>query len=301
MTGMPRSDRPLAAIASAQHDVVTTVQLRAAGYTRHEIDGRVRRGQLTRLFRGVYFVGHASPSLCARGRAATLACGQGAVASHELAAALWGIGREPPPNAGGDITVVRSTASRAGIRVHRSATLEGDTRRRWGVPLTSPSRTISDLAATAPRDLVEHAVQEAAVRRLLTDRELSEVMERRAGHPGAPLLRAILGLESGPGFTRSAAERRLVRLIDAAGLPRPEKNLVVAGIRPDFVWPAERLIVEIDGVRGHDHGAGFARDRRRDQTLIAAGWRVVRFTAAQLRDEPLAVAAMLAAALAQVA
>lgn len=93
-----------------------------------------------------------------------------------------------------------------------------------------------------------------------------------------------------------AGSNALIRILDAAGLPQPEKNVGIAGQRVDAVWRAARLIVEVDGWNTHDHRAAFERDRRRDQALIAAAWQVVRVTARQLRDEPLTVAAILARA-----
>jgi len=163
--------------------------------------------------------------------------------------------------------------------------------------LSSPARTIFDLAAAELRREVEHALQEAIVARLVTEAELRAVTDRRAERPGARLMTQILGLEQGAGFTRSEAERMLMRVVIGAGLPRPEKNVRVEGHRVDAVWRRQRLIVEVDGRNAHDHALSFERDRRRDQALLAAGWRVIRFTYIQLRDEPLRAAAALAAAL----
>jgi very-short-patch-repair endonuclease len=101
-----------------------------------------------------------------------------------------------------------------------------------------------------------------------------------------------------PAFTRSEAERRLLALIRAAGLPPPRTNVHVGPYEVDFLWPAHRLVVEVDGFAFHSSRAAFERDRRRDADLQARGLRVTRVTWRQLEREPHAVVARLAAALA---
>ena len=79
---------------------------------------------------------------------------------------------------------------------------------------------------------------------------------------------------------------------------QPSSNAPLCGFSVDFVWPASRLVVEVDGYGFHGDRAAFERDRRRDQVLVAAGYRVIRATWRQLEHEPLGVVARLAAALA---
>jgi very-short-patch-repair endonuclease len=64
-------------------------------------------------------------------------------------------------------------------------------------------------------------------------------------------------------------------------------------IRPDFVWRAQRVVVEADGFGTHKTRHAFEDDRRRDQRLISAGWRPVRVTQRQLKDERARIAALL--------
>jgi len=82
-------DSEVARTATSQHGIVTARQLAAAGLGRMAISERVKKGQLHRLHRGVYAVGHRAPSWHGRWMAAVLACGEGAVLSHHSAAALW--------------------------------------------------------------------------------------------------------------------------------------------------------------------------------------------------------------------
>ena len=294
---MYRTEQAVARIASAQDGVITRHQLREAGLTDRQIARRVQRGQLRRLHRGVYLVGHSAPGLRTRAWAATLACGpRAAWVSHRLAAALYGLVRAPEM---AEVTVAgHNPGPKPGILIHRVASLEAaDTRRTRGLPITAPARTICDLAAVESRPVVEHALQEAVVARILNEDHLLATIRRTPGRSGQALLTSILAVEAGRGFTRSAAERALMRLIAGAGLPRPEKNVLVCGQRVDFLWRAERLIVEVDGYTAHGHRSAFDRDRRRDQALVAQGWRVIRFTAVQVRDEPLMVVARTVEAL----
>ncbi|MGZ4225171.1 MAG: endonuclease domain-containing protein [Solirubrobacteraceae bacterium] len=100
------------------------------------------------------------------------------------------------------------------------------------------------------------------------------------------MIRSLLDAEDDSGYTRSRAERILRDLIHDADLDRPLFNEPVLGFVVDAVWPDQRLIVEVDGYAYHRHRAAFERDRRRDQQLIAAGYRVIRVTWIQLRDGP---------------
>jgi very-short-patch-repair endonuclease len=82
-------------------------------------------------------------------------------------------------------------------------------------------------------------------------------------------------------------------LCDAAGLPNPVLNAVLLGHRRDFHWPGTDLVVETDGWDSHRSRTAFEDDRQRDQQLVVAGYRVVRFTHRQIADEPAGVAATL--------
>ena len=81
------------------------------------------------------------------------------------------------------------------------------------------------------------------------------------------MIRQLLQAEEDSGYTRSEAERRMRRLVAAAGLDQPLANTRLLGHEVDFMWPDQRLVVEVDGYRFHGHRRGFERDRRRDQQL----------------------------------
>jgi very-short-patch-repair endonuclease len=279
-------DRAVAELARRQHGIVTTRQLAAAGIGASGIKVRVRDGRLVRLHRAVYQVG---PVLARYGRemAALLACGNEAVLSHHSAAAIWGF--RPPHQEDVHVTTERArTTSRPGIQVHRSASLQAAVRE--GLYLTTPARTLLDLASRLPLQELERAVEQAIVLRLTTNDLIEAQCE--PGRRGAAKLRRALLIE--PGLTRSEGERRLRRLVRAAGLPRPVSNTRVAGWEVDLLWREQRLVVEVDGFAFHGSRHAFERDRRRDADLVAAGYRVVRFTWRQIKHEPEAVIARLA-------
>jgi len=100
-------------------------------------------------------------------------------------------------------------------------------------------------------------------------------------------------------MTRSGAEERFLDLVRRGRLPQPETNVVVRGHEVDFLWRAERLVVEVDGFAFHASRRSFESDRRRDAELAAAGWRVVRVTWRQVVDEPHATLVCVAQALAR--
>jgi very-short-patch-repair endonuclease len=288
-------EQALARIAARQDNVVTWHQVCQVGLGRGWLAHRIEVGTMQRLHRGVYLLGAAHPTPFVRCRAAVLACGDGAMLSHLSAAAAWKMVAVVEAEVG--VTVLgRKPRQRARIRIHRVSTLAArDVRTLRGVRLTSPARTICDLAASEPIETAERAYSEALVLRLLTPAQLADAAGRVAANRGAAAVRRLLA--GGPRITRSEAERRLLGLVARAGLPPPQTNVKLHGYRVDFVWPEHRLIIEVDGFQFHGHRRAFEQDRMRDQVLIARGYRVIRITWRQLTGEPLAVLARIAQAL----
>jgi very-short-patch-repair endonuclease len=249
------------------------------------------------VFRGVYLHGPAPPLPGAIELAALMSCGPRARVSHRSAAALWGLAK--PDETAVDITVVGVSAkSRTGLRAHRSRELHRcDRAVRNGIPLTALARTLIDFAHQSSGGELERALSEAYALKLVTEGQIWAAIDRAPMRPGAGLLRAVLELMRGPLISRSEAEHRVRRLISDALLPAPMANALVAGHEVDLFWPTRSLILEIDGYAFHSHRRAFENDRRRDATLVAAGYRVIRVTWRQLTEEPLAVVATLAAAL----
>jgi very-short-patch-repair endonuclease len=275
MRGKLDTDHAIAAIAAQQHGVIARRHLAELGLSQAAIDRRIAAGRLHRLHRGVFAVGHTVLRVEGWWMAATLATG--GYLSHATAAAAWDL----RPLGGGAIhvTVRGNSSRRAGLRVHRTRTLEPhDTASHRGIPITTPARTIIDLAATLKGRPLESALDRAEHLRLL---DFGELRVR----PIPPSLRAVLSLYTAT-TTRSELEERLLQLCDDHGLPRPQVNTRIEGIEVDFVWRAERLIVEVDGYAYHRSPTSFETDRERDATLVATGWRVLRFTWAQITRRP---------------
>jgi len=290
-------DAAVAWVADRQLGLITTPQLHTAGVRRGSLEWRLETGALHRRYRGVYLVGHRLAVPGADELAAVLACGEGAFVSHRSAAALWGLGRAPVGEV--DVVVVeRNCRSREGIRVQRVQRMfDTDRSSRRGIPVTSAARTVIDFAASTGRDQAERAIAEACALKLTNEPQILAAVDRGPNRAGVAQVRAILGQPGGPKRTRSDGERAMLRLVRAARLPAPLTNAPLLGFNADFLWPAERVIVEVDGYDVHSHRAAFERDHRRDIVHKNAGYEVLRFTARQIEDEPLYVAAVIARAL----
>jgi very-short-patch-repair endonuclease len=294
-----RLDRALAWLASRQHGVVARRQLLALGFSKAAIAGRIRAGRLIPIHAGVYLVGHGARPPLATEMAAVLACGPDAVVSHRSAAALWRLIDAPQ----GDciaVTVPRTWAPvRPGICVHRAASLtRRDRRLLRRVPISSPARTLLDLAALVELPELESLVADAERRTLIHTRELADQLERNPGRRGAATLRRLLERIERPALTRSEAERKMLATLRAGGLPSPQTNVWIAGFQVDFVWARAWVIVEVDGFAFHADRAAFERDRRRDAELQAHGYRTIRITWRQLVDDPSGVLDRIARTLA---
>ncbi len=214
--------------------------------------------------------------------AAVLACGDGAVLSHRSAAELLRLG---PSTAFFEVTAPGDRRPQD-ILVHRA---EIPTRHRGvieGIPVTSPARTLIDLADVLTRRGLERAMDEAEFLRL-DHTGLRPIPGRR----GAGVLAEVLASHvPGSTRTRSELEEMFLAICGSHLLTQPETNAQVDGHEVDFVWRESRLVVELDGHAAHGTRVAFERDRSRDTALTAAGYRVMRFTQLRLERDPAAVA-----------
>ncbi|MDQ4041910.1 MAG: endonuclease domain-containing protein [Actinomycetota bacterium] len=232
--------------------------------------------------------------LSAEGRwlAGVLAAGPDAVLSRRSAAALWDL---RPELAGPvEVTAPRCLRSRPGLRVSRAAFADDERTRRCGIPVTTPARTLLDLAGVLPRHALERAAEAAEQLGVCDGPTLDALLTRYHGRKGVRALRQIADTGRASRITRSELESRFLAFLERFGLPSPQTNVRIAvggrTLEVDCVWPAARVVVELDGHAYHATRAAFERDRERDRLLQAAGWRVIRITWRQLRDEPEALA-----------
>jgi very-short-patch-repair endonuclease len=276
--------------------MVTWAQMRTAGVSRDAITTHVGKGWLVARHRGVYQLGVFGGPFGDE-MAALLACGRHAVLSHWTAAWVFELCRRTVGPI--HVTVTDGLAGRRpGIHAHRSNTLPTcDVVLKQGLRVTTPARTLLDLAAEAPRAELERLTEEAQVLKVATAAEILAVIARGAGRPGVAKLRAVLDFIDEPLLTRSEAEKRLRALCRSSALPMPRMNVKRAGWEVDAVWDAQRLVLEVDGYGSHSPRSKFERDRRKDADLMLAGYRVLRITWRRLTREPEQVIATLAAAL----
>jgi very-short-patch-repair endonuclease len=252
--------------------VVAQPQLLAAGLDRDAIKYRRRVGRLHLLHRAVYAVGHRPPSPLARAMAAVLACGPDALLSHGSAAALWRIvPRWPSP------THVTAPSDRRhpGIHVHRSRHIDATT--HYGIRVTTPARTLVDLADVLTERALTRAVNEAQVQRLVTPAELTTLLTRYPGRRTARLTPAR-------GATRSHLEDDFTRFLKRHRLPLPERNQTIAGHEVDAVYRAHHLVIELDSRQFHTTPKAFEQDRDRDADLLNAGFSTLRITDHRLKQ-----------------
>jgi very-short-patch-repair endonuclease len=293
-----RVERLVEALAARQYGVVTRRQLREAGLSEHAIDNLVKRGHLRAIHRGVYRVG---PLVAVRARemAAVLASGADACVSHQSAAVLWEL--LSPGSAPAAIAVIvrgRHRPVRPGIASHREPTLRADeVTHLEGIPITTAARTVLDLAGLTSSRQLERALARCKRKHPTAWDALPELLRRHPRHVGSRRLRAILGSGTTPALTRSEAEERLLALIRRGRLREPETNVRIHGFEVDFLWRAERLVVEVDGFAFHSSRRSFEGDRLRDGDLVGHGLRVARVTWHHLTNEPEALLVRLTRAI----
>jgi hypothetical protein len=247
--------------------------------------------------RGVYVVGHEAPAPDGQWWAAVLALGEGSFVSHESAADAFGMRRSATSVVHVTVRGRNGRKRHAGIKVHRPRVLPDDevTTLR-GLPITTPARTLLDLAAVKIRNL-DAVLDRAEQQRLIDFAELHTLLERYPRRPGTRSLKAQLARYRGPVDVRSELERLIHKLCDAHGLPLPNVNCVVEGKVRDFYWPRCRLVVEADSYGWHRSPGALNADRERDVELVLAGYRVLRFTWEQVRHRPGYVKASIRGAL----
>jgi very-short-patch-repair endonuclease len=189
-----------------------------------------------------------------------------------------------------DVTAPRGRHGAPGIRLHRSRSLDArDTTHHEGIPVTTVSRTLLDLAATARPSELERALAQAERLQLYDHRATQRTIAANNGHRGNPVL--AQATTRTPKWTRNEWEAEFLTLIRKAGLPEPEVNQAFHAedhghCEPDYHWPEHRVIVETDGFETHGTRAAFRADRAKDAALTASGRRVLRFT----RDDDPALA-----------
>lgn len=284
-------------VARQQQAVVTRRQALAGGMSRASVEQRLASGEWLRLHPGVYVMGgRPDPGPEVRLVAAYLAVPSGVV-SHRSAAWVWGMLDELPAQVEVSVGRAGSRRPRRGVRVRssRDGAFRAAVRRR-GVLVTNPLRTLVDLASVAETAELGAAL-DSALRQKLVGGEavLAEIGRRsRSGVRGTEALRRALGDRGFPGVETSALERALLEVVRACGLPEPAREHPVGPggrYRADAAWVRACLIVEVDGFNVHGTAEALQADLARQNSLVEQGWRVLRYSWADLRDRPWQVGA----------
>jgi very-short-patch-repair endonuclease len=294
-TRQPDRHRPLKDLATKQHGVVSTRQLKVLGYNRASAARAARVGRLQRLHRGVYAVGHEKLSWEGRCMAAVLACAP-AVASHWTAAWLLGLARYRPSSF--DLTV----PSRRGHRrwdffVHYAALADEHLAQADGIPVTCLERTHLDIAARWP-DALPKLLERSEKSNRFDLRKFESLLDRTSGHPGhGSLKKALRAYRPEPVLLRSNLERDFRDLLRDSSLPIPSHNFIVGPYELDCYWPQHHFCVELDTFGTHGSRRSFEEDRIRQRELRKLGVEVERVTDLQLEREPEQVLAAVRRAL----
>lgn len=275
----------MAAAAQQQRGNVTRRQLLDAGFSRTMIDRRIRLGSLHRQFPGVYLVGHLATPPFARECAALLACGHGEMLSHRTAARVRGL---PVPRVGTiHLTAVgRGRHSPTGIKVHSIRSIGATERERIeGLPITSLSLTLLDLAGCLNAAQLVSALNEARIQKRNIDGALRSTLAAHPNRRGARALARLLASDRAAFVVGSRAEELCLELMLAHDLRPDASQAPIGPYRADFLYEAERLVVEVDGFRFHATPDRFIRDRRRRAHLLAHGYEVFPVTWADLTQQ----------------
>ena len=221
------------------------------GVGNRAIGDRRSRRVLVPLHRGVYAFGHRQLRIEGRWLAAVLAAGPGALLSHRDAAALHGM-RAAPESRKVSLTATGDVRGTAALWVFGRRTLTDQDRTVVrAIPVTSPARTLVDLAPMLTLGQLQSTLGEADRMGLLdvaaVERALARVKSRHG--QGHRRLRDALDAHAKHGavLARSWLEERFLDLVLAADLPRPRFNAPATGFEVDALWPDARLVVELDG------------------------------------------------------
>lgn len=289
---MASTDATIADVLAGQRGYGARWQLLAAGVPAGAIKRRVRGERLFAVRPGVYAAFRPQRTRWETVLAATLASGEGALASSWSAAEVVGLVRAVD----GPVHVLSPgafTRHPKGVRDHRIARL--DPQDVWAfdaIPCTAIPLTLLDLAATCSPRVLERKVDRAVVEGLCDEATLTDVAARHPGRPGAGALRRLLAQHDvGTSDTRSAGEEELRRFLVHRGLPLPQFNVprvLPSGRRivHDALWADRGVVLEFDARSTHDTPLRFEEDRERDLEVQLLGLRTARVTRRRLRRDP---------------
>jgi very-short-patch-repair endonuclease len=282
-------DAALLRVAAKQHQVFTLQQAISVGVSARTIQRGVEGGIYQRLHRSVYCSAAVQVGWKQQTIGACLACGPSSAASYDCAEVVWAFAdRLGTPH----VTVrAGSTRSHPGIEIHRVKQVEAMS--RDGIRVTTPMRTLLDLAGVRPDLVIERYVDSAHRRGLVAIRRFEAYLAEPAHscRPGAALLRELLADRDPDRPIESDLETLLFAPLRACRLPLPVPQYWVetrhGRKRIDFAYPDHKLALEADSWDIHGSPIAFEADRARQRDLEGLGWHVFPFTWKQLRADPI--------------
>lgn len=285
-------------LAGRQRQLITRRQLLELGATVRQIETWLAAGLLFRVHHGVYALAGARQDFDFRVLAGWLAAGPEAVVSHRTAAALFGLRRVTCSSIEVMVAGRRAPKGR-GLTAHRSDLLLPPDRTKIGiVAVTSPARTLLDLAPVLERSRLGGALDDVLVRHLASLGAIERLLERFVGErrPGARLLTELVAeRRRGVKPSETGLEDELLEVFREYGLPEPVRQFVLplpggGTARFDAAYPDLLLGFEADGDKWHKGLLDRMRDEARDEKCGLVGWTVRRYGTDDIRERPAGIA-----------
>jgi len=288
---MKKQDFEAHKIAKSQYGAICWPQLERLGFNRLQIKRRVRSGDWIRLLPGVWRLSWAEPTWMQRVWGASLWGGTDAVISHRAAGRLWELDGMRSDDV--ELIAPKRLRVKAGwFRAHRSPVLpRAERHTKNGLAVTSPSRTLVDLAGTVDEAALQRAVEHAFRRKIASMSSLWRALASvpAQGRAGTGALKRLLQAGMLRPELQSELERQVLQLFRDYGLPEPkcqytvrEKGGSLGDV--DFAWPRERVLVEAEGFQFHSGRRAWERDIARYNRLQVHGWTPLRVTQGDLDD-----------------
>jgi hypothetical protein len=277
-------DVRLLELLESQWNRASLAQLEALGFTRDDVNHRVSTGRLRAVQEGVFAGRPFLDDQRGRWMAATLTAPESYL-SHASSAALHGFWDRRR-----DVETITRPGNGGprrldGLFVYRSVTLAGNTTTVDGIPTTTAERAIIEMAAYVDARGLGRAIREALRTEKTTSAGLSRSLDRHFARRGSRRVLLALGRYAGVPVTRarSGAEIQALIVLRDAHCATPRLNHEIAGEEADLSWPAQRLIIEIDGGPFHQD---VGEDARKEAVWRGAGWRVLRVPSDAVYDAP---------------
>lgn len=287
---MTNTERRIAALSTGQLGAFNRAQATDAGLSNRQLRSRVRSGSLVQTGPNSFRVAGAPTTLRSQLVELLLDVGEPVWVCGPTAAALHGFSGFTLRRPFHIVLDAKRNVRRNGAVIHRSEQLDPIDREQLDeIPITSPTRTLIDLARHASPAQLTEAIEQAFADGLVTEDHLHRRIAnlRSKGRYGIPLLLSVLERREITRGGDSWLEREYLSLLHRAGVRRPETQVVLArtadhAVRVDCFFAGTNVVVELLGYRFHRTKSQMNRDAARHNALLAAGKLVYQFTYEQV-------------------